>query len=116
MVGPPQLWQVVAHDWLGLAPPVAWQFWRALVRARWSTSVAWREQFLSLSRQQAALTRNLVGDFLGELCTLPTLIALVEALMQEHVLLRRDGTQIEERLFSAADATGQLSQRGGVGD
>jgi hypothetical protein len=41
------------------------------------------------------------------LIALPTLIALVESLMAEKVLLRRDGHTIEEHLFQQADASGR---------
>jgi hypothetical protein len=111
MTGPPQLWSVLTQDVLALPAALAWQCWRAIVRARWSASVEWRDQFLTLARQQVTLTRNLVPTFLGEVCTLARLIALIEGLMGEGVLLRRDGQAIEEALFARADAEGQLRQR-----
>ena len=58
---------------------------------------------------------NLVGDFLGEVWTLARLIALVEGLMAERVLSRKDGKQVEERLFQLADAEGRFHGKG-VGD
>jgi hypothetical protein len=110
MTGPPQLWSVLTGDVLALPAALSWQLWRAIIRARWSASVAWRDAFLRLSRQHVTLTRNLVRDFLGELCTLARLIELIEGLMAEGVLLRRDGRALEEALFARADATGLLRQ------
>ena len=40
------------------------------------------------------------------MATLPQLVQLVEQLMQERVLLRRDGTRIAEALLALADAHG----------
>jgi hypothetical protein len=77
----------MALDWLGLSSPLAWQLWRAIVRAKWTASVQWRDQFLTLSRQHPAPRRAQVGDVLGELGTLPTLVALIEGLMAEKTLL-----------------------------
>jgi hypothetical protein len=107
MTGPPQLWQYLTTHYLPLPPALAWQWWRAIVRARWGTAVAWRDAFLTLSRTNAALTPNLVPDYLGELATLGRLVELVEALMQEKTLLRHDGRAIEEALFAWADQHGQ---------
>ena len=59
MLGPPQLWSCLTTDYIPMPASLSWQLWRAIVRARWSRSVEWREQFLSLSRQNATLTRNL---------------------------------------------------------
>ena len=111
MLGPPQLWTTLTTNYLSLPASTSWQLWRSIVRSRWSRSVEWREQFLCLSRQHAVLSRTLVADYLGELWTLARLTQLVEGLVAERVLMRRDGTKIEEALFGCADATGQFHQR-----
>jgi hypothetical protein len=107
---PPQTWTCVAQEWLALPPARAWVLWRAVLRAQGSPSVQWRAAFLELARTEAVLTATQVPAFLGELITLPTLIALVEALMAEKVLLRHDGRAIEEHLFRQADAAGQWTR------
>jgi hypothetical protein len=106
MFGPPQLWDYVTRDYLSLPPGLAFSWWCAIIRTKWTASSRWRDEFLHLANQHAVLTKNCVPDFLGGLVTLPTLIALIEGLMSERVLSRRDGRNIEEHLFAMADAAG----------
>jgi hypothetical protein len=107
MMPMPKLWQVLTADWVPLAPDLARAWWYAVAHARWSLATAWREQFLQFARQEGMVTREYVTDFFAKAATLHQLIALVEWLMQEQVLLRRDGKTIEEALLAQADAHGQ---------
>jgi hypothetical protein len=109
---PPPLWQVVCGPaWLALPPAKSWVLWRAILRAQWTTAVAWRETFISLSRDYGGVQPDShVVDGLRELVELPTLIALLESLMREKTLLRHDGVAIEEMLFARAAADGQWTR------
>jgi hypothetical protein len=107
MLGPPQLWTVLTTQWCPVPPPLAWCWWRAILRARWSLAVQWREAFLAKARTDAALTRGEAAAFLGELASLPALVTLVEQLLREQVLLKPDGHKIINMLLDQADATGQ---------
>jgi hypothetical protein len=106
MLVPPQLWSYLWTRYVPVPPGLAWSLWKALIRSRWVTTVQWRDAFLSLSRKHAILTQDLVEDYLGDLVTLARLVELVEALMHEKTLAKRDGKAIEEALFAQADHDG----------
>jgi hypothetical protein len=107
---PPRLWEIlVGPAWLALRPARAWVLWRAVIRAQWSLSVTWRQEFLALARDLATGVQQdgHVLDGLRALTALPRLVELLETLMSERVLLKHDGHAIEEYLFKQVDAAGQ---------
>jgi hypothetical protein len=102
----PKLWQYLTEHWLTLDPDLARSWWFALSHARWSHAMEWREQFVAFARQDGLVTADVVRDFFGQVATLPQLTHLLEVLMQEKVLLARDGKRLEEALLALADCTG----------
>jgi hypothetical protein len=111
----PTLWRYLTEHWLSLEPGLARSWWFALAHAHWSVVVAWREQFLAFARQDGLVTADVVTDFFEQVATLAQLTHVLEVLMQEQVLLARDGKRLEEALLALADATGQwkhLHERG----
>ena len=115
MLGPPWLWRVLVTGWCPLPASLAWTWWRAIVRAQWSASVAWRQAFLTFARRQDTefIERDLVCTFFMRHCTPADLITLLEALRQERVLLAHDALRIEEHLLAQADKDGQWEHRRG---
>jgi hypothetical protein len=106
MIGPPRLWTTLVTGWCPLPASLAWVWWRALVRTHRQASVEWREAFLTFARRQDTefIERDLICTFLMRHCTPRDLIALLEALIEERVLLPRDGHRIEEALLVQCDA------------
>jgi hypothetical protein len=39
---PPQLWTWLTREWCPLPASLAWLWWRAVVKAQWSTTAQWR--------------------------------------------------------------------------
>jgi hypothetical protein len=68
MLGPPRLWTCLTTDWCPLPPSLAWTWWRALVRAQWSTSVEWRDAFLVFARRPDRTSAEMVGYFFTRHC------------------------------------------------
>ena len=100
---PPPLWHYLTTAWCPLPADLARAWWFALAHSTWSQAVSWRGQFLAFAQQDGLMTSDVVADFLAEIATPAHLIALVEQLMHEQRLLRRDGRQIEERLLARTD-------------
>jgi hypothetical protein len=115
VLGPPRLWTVMVTGWCPLPAALAWTWWRAIERATWSASVAWREAFLTFARRREMefVERDLVCTFFMRHCTPADLIALLEALIQERVLVARDGHRIEDALLALADKDGQWKHSSG---
>ena len=103
----PRLWAYLTQDWLGLPPDLARSWWFSLAYAWWSEATAWRETFATFNRQSGVVTPEFLHDYFAEAATLSRLVQLVEQLMQEKVLLGREGRKIEEALFAQATAAGQ---------
>jgi hypothetical protein len=101
-------------DWCPLPRSLAWTWWRALVRAQWSTSVEWREAFLVFARRcDGVPSRAVLAHFFAHHCAPHDLVTLLESLVQEQVLLRRDGRMIEEILLRQCDHEGQWKHQQG---
>jgi hypothetical protein len=114
---PPPLWRYLWERWLPLEPDLARAWWFALAHSRWSEASQWRDQFLAFVARDGMVTPDYVQAFLAEVATLPALLRVVSLLMQEQVLLRRDGHRITERLLAQADAQGawkHLTQQEGL--
>lgn len=111
MLGPPRLWGWLTRTWCPLPASMAWTWWRAIARARWSASVEWRTVFLAFDRRCTGRpNEHVVALFFHQHCAPQDLVTLIEALVQEQVLLRRDGRRIEEIVLGLCDAQGQWKQ------
>jgi hypothetical protein len=114
MLGPPRLWACLTREWCPLPSSLAWTLWRAIVRARWSGAVEWRTVFLDFARRCTGVpSRAVVTVFFAQHCAPHDLMTLIEALVQEQVLLRRDGRRIEEILLGQCDAQGAWKHQRG---
>jgi hypothetical protein len=69
MRGPPKLWTWTTTYWAPLPSRRAWTLWHALMRARWSTAVAWRERFLAFDAPDRVVSSAVVEDFLQEIAS-----------------------------------------------
>lgn len=95
------------QEWLALDPALSWSLWRALGLARWSLAQEWREAFLAFHPPGQWRLGEEVEAFFGQVATPPVLMGLLAALMQEGVLLRRDGRYLEEALLGQLTAAGE---------
>jgi len=111
--GPPRLWTCLTRDWCPLPRSLAWVWWRAISRAQWSASAEWREAFLVFARRSDRTSAEMVHYFFTRHYAPHDLVTLLEALVQERVLLARDGHSIEEVLLQQCDAQGQWKHERG---
>ena len=96
-----ELWHLADEDLRRL--------WGALSRARFSRAVAFREQVRLMG------VIRLSGRALAPLCHAASLLAVLECLVHERLLSRRQCTQIEERLLRHIDRHGQWQgEQGGA--
>jgi hypothetical protein len=111
VLGPPRLWGWLWAEWCPLPASLAWVLWRAVLKAQWSTATQWREQFLAFEKPDRVLSRDLVEAFLAEHASPQQMMALVEQLMEERRLLKRDGRQVQDRLLAHVDRHGEWKHR-----
>jgi hypothetical protein len=76
-------------------------------QARYPPADAWRARFLAFDAPDRVLGRDLVERFLEEIATPQHLMDLVEHLMKERCLVRRDGHQLQEYILAHVDRAGQ---------
>lgn len=104
---PPKLWRCLAQHVLRLDERHSWTWWRALTAARWQDSAAWREQFLAFAHREGHTSAEDVEAFFRAHATPHRLVALIEDLIAERILLRRDGSRLEEQVLRLVQADGQ---------
>jgi hypothetical protein len=107
MLGPPKQWRQLTRYGVPLTQGLSWTWWRAITKARWTASVQWRQAFLAFTGRPERTSFREAEVFASRHCTPRDLIALVENLVQEGVMLPRDGRRIEEALLEQCDAQGQ---------
>lgn len=119
VANPPQLWLWMTTHWCRLPQSMAWLWWRALCKAQWSAAAQWRETFLNFERPDRVLSRDLIEGFLQEIARPKHLMDLLEALMEEGKLLRRDAHHLQELVLTQTDRDGQWKhqqhRKGGTG-
>jgi hypothetical protein len=99
VLGPPKLWGWLWREWCPISASLSWVLWRALLKAEGRTAVQWREQFLAFDAPDRLLSRDVVEAFLGEIASPQQLMDILERLIEEQRLLRRDGHQLQEQLL-----------------
>jgi hypothetical protein len=103
---PPPLWLTLAQYWR-LSERQTRQTWAALYRARWQVASAWRMVLVHFEGQHPSLrSPERVWNFLSVNVQPETCINVIEALISERLLSRREGSQIEEHILSHVSADG----------
>jgi hypothetical protein len=111
-MGPPRLWTWLCTHWCPIPASLAWCWWRALSKAQYPPADLWRARFVAFDREDRGVSRDIVESFLAEIASPPQLIDLVEHLMKERCLVRRDGHHLQEHILAHVDHTGQWKKEG----
>jgi hypothetical protein len=91
----------------GLSERQTRQTWAALSRARWTVAASWRLALCHFEGQAPALrSPERVLHFLAVNVRPQTVLGVLEALIQERLLSRAEGSAIEECLLTRVGATG----------
>jgi hypothetical protein len=105
-MGMPKAWQRFCTVWLALPDQLAWAWWHGLSKAAWSDCVAFREAVLGYD-QLPYKRANSQSAAIDPFVTPGHLVQMVEALVRQQLLLRRDGVRIQEAILAKLDRTGQ---------
>ena len=104
---PPPFWQFLTRRWLGVSPDLAHTWWGALTRSRWTEARSFRQAVERYDQHPAPAQRPTEDKLAMSALVEPgQLMRLVEDLVTEHVLLRREGSMIQEAILTRLDATG----------
>jgi hypothetical protein len=100
------LWLTLAEFW-GLSTQQSRQAWSALYRARWTTAANWRRVLVHFEGQRPTLrSPERVFAFLAAQVMPETILGVIEGLISEGLLTRREGNAIEERVLRHVGPTG----------
>ena len=103
----PRFWVFLCKTWLGLSSDLAHAWWGALCRSRWTEARAFREAVVRYDQHPAPAQRPLEDKLHMSGWVAPEqLMALVEDLVREGCLLRREASTIQEAILAALDAAG----------
>jgi hypothetical protein len=107
---PPPLWNVLTTFW-GLSERQTRQSWTALYRASGARAAGWRQTLAHFEGQRPALrSRERVWDFVYRNVMPATVVGVLEALIEEGLLSRQDGGQIEECILACVGREGDWAQ------
>ena len=102
---PPVLWQEFCQEWLGLSAHDTRRWWAALCRSRWTRAVVVRGTLRGheLVDTQLEQVWHLYHDILAP----HALLGLIEDLIRERMVARRDTCAIAEAILRQVDVHGQ---------
>jgi hypothetical protein len=108
----PKFWTFICRTWLGLSSDLAWAWWHALSKSRWTEARAFHQAVLRYDQHPAPAQRPTEEKTCMSALVGPGyLVQLVEDLVRERVLLRRDAAKIEDSILVKLDAEGEWSSR-----
>ena len=102
---PPPLWVTLAQLW-HLDDREAWCTWKALYRARWTVAASFRQRLVLFEGQPAVHRLSGVDSLVRDHLPPADVLAVLEALVAEGLLRRRDRITIEEKVLTCIDAAG----------
>jgi hypothetical protein len=108
MLAPPKFWVFLCQRWLGLDQALTWSWWNALSKSPWTDCAALRTTVLHYDAhpypgQRPEAEQVQMSDRIAP----GQLLRVVEDLIRQHLLLRRDATVIEEKILRKLDRTGE---------
>ena len=108
----PRFWVFLCRTWLGLSRDLAYAWWGALCRSRWSASRAFREAVLRYDAHPAPAQRPTQEKIsMSGLVEPQALMQLVEDLVREGVLLKREAIHLEEAILRRLDSQGEWQEQ-----
>ena len=84
----------------------AWCTWKALYRARWTVAASFRQRLVLFEGQPAVHRLSGVDSLVRDHLPPADVLAVLEALVAEGLLRRRDRITIEEKVLTCIDAAG----------
>jgi hypothetical protein len=108
----PPFWSFLCKRWLGLSNDLASSWWQALGRSRWTEARAFHHAVLRYDRHPAPAQRPYEDKLtMSQLVGPQYLVGLVEDLVHERVLLRREAVRIEDAILGRLDAQGEWQEQ-----
>jgi hypothetical protein len=104
----PPFWQFLCRRWLGLSPDLAHAWWHAVRRSRWTDARTFYEAVLRFDQHPAPGQRPAEDKaYMSGLVEPRALMRLVESLVREGCLLRREASTIQEAILRRLDSQGE---------
>lgn len=97
----PEAWLVLSETLWQLPAAEARMFWEALRRARYTRAVVFRQDIMLLGYMRLD-----VAHFIERRCTPAAVVHVIEALIHERQLRRKQGNRLEEYILAQVDAHG----------
>jgi hypothetical protein len=108
----PPFWTFLCRRWLGLSNDLAYSWWNALGKSQWHEARTFHQAVLRYDQHPAPAHRPAEDKTtMSGLVAPGYLMQLVEDLVREKVLLRRDATKIEDGILARLDAAGEWRER-----
>jgi hypothetical protein len=104
----PKFWVFLCRDWLQISHDLSWSWWRALDKSPWSACDELRTSVLHYDAHPYPGQRPEAERVqMSERIVPGQLMQVIEALVRQHLLLKRDAGQIEEALLKRVDRFGE---------
>ena len=97
----PNAWAILSHEWWGVSKEVTWQSWQGMASCPWSEIVTFRQKLLlwptiTTGREAAVLYG----------VTPPMVLNIIDLLVRDRRLTKKEATQLEEAILNHVDAKG----------
>jgi hypothetical protein len=108
----PRFWVFLCRRWLGLSSDLTHTWWHAVRRSRWSAAAKIHEAVLRFDAHPAPGQRPTEDKaYMSALVEPQALLQLVENLVAEGCLLRREAIQLEEAILVRLDSQGEWQEQ-----
>jgi hypothetical protein len=104
MALPPPCWMMLSK-YFGLNPDQQDRVWGAIARAKWAVASSWRQSVWLLDSRNPST--DAVGVFLRQHSPPSRLMAVLEGLVQERLLSRKEVNAAEEKVLALVSADGE---------
>jgi hypothetical protein len=107
---PPPLWHALARAWQ-FAPALSYRVWGALLLARWSQAVAFRQALTDCEVQARPQRLVAYEQFMRTQVTPAQVVTVMYALVQEGRLAWAEARAVVDQVLAQVDREGQWKQQ-----
>jgi hypothetical protein len=108
----PRFWVFLCKTWLGLSSDLASSWWQAVGRSRWTEARTFHQAVLRYDQHPAPAQRPQADKLtMSQLVGPQYLMQILEDLVAERVMLRRDAAKIQDGILAKLDSQGAWQER-----
>ncbi len=101
----PNAWAILAHEWWGVSKELTWDCWQGMASCPWSEVVSFRQKLLLWPTIETGRTAAIFHGL-----TPPMVLTIIDLLVRDRRLSKKEATQLEEAILNHIDAKGDWKE------